>query len=182
MLRRALRFWNRSVASLAVNGALDRSQALPAIPLSEFAARRERLKLAVNALPDMANFQRHIFILPAAEVKYKSHHVPYTFHQDANFRYLCGFPEAEAALLLSLELQSEAPPRAQLFVKSRPKEQEVWDGPALGLEGAKLFGTDGVHDVEHLQEVLTKELAGRISLTSPHLSPCKRVQQFKINL
>ncbi len=122
------------------------------IPQSEFAARRAALMQALGGTP--------LLVLGAGEP------VPdfIPFHQHPHLRYLTGFDEPGAALLLlpSATSAASAPggePRAILFVRGRNAAQEVWTGARLGVEGVRTtLGMEG-RDAANLRTVLDSVLA-----------------------
>jgi len=77
------------------------------------------------------------------------------FHQNSAFRYLTGFLEPDAALVLEVragELQEV------LFVNSRNPAQETWEGIRMGPEGS--FAQTGIvgEPIQNLSEFLRQRL------------------------
>lgn len=93
---------------------------------AEFARRRRQLMRMVGP--------EGLVILPAASEKPRNGDTFFPYRQDSDFLYLTGFSEPEALLVL-------APGRergeAILFCRPRDPEREQWDGPRLGLQGAR---------------------------------------------
>ena len=54
----------------------------------------------------------------------------YPYRQDSNFYYLTGLEEENAILILNKEKET-------LYIEKRNSEKEIWDGPRLGIEGAR---------------------------------------------
>jgi Xaa-Pro aminopeptidase len=83
------------------------------------------------------------------------------FWQAPNFRYLTGFLEPGAALVI---VRQGGQDRPLLFVPPRDPAQEVWTGERLGVEGVRLrTGMEG-RDARTLRAVLDSVLAGRATL------------------
>jgi len=79
------------------------------------------------------------------------------FHQNSPFRYLTGFTEPDAALLL--EVRDGAIAWERLFVNPRDPATETWEGYRVGPEGAReATGVPG-RSVEELQQVLDSVVA-----------------------
>jgi Xaa-Pro aminopeptidase len=100
-----------------------------------------------------------VAIIPAAPHRLRNQDVHYPYRQDSDFRYLTGFPEAEAVAVL-------APGRAGgeylLFCRDRDPERETWDGRRAGQEGARRdYGADQALSISQLDEVMPKLLDGR---------------------
>lgn len=81
-----------------------------------------------------------------------------SFHQNSRFRYLTGFREPDAALLLVVEGGAA---HETLFVNPRDPATETWEGYRLGPEGVtRELGIPG-REVGELGAVLDSVLAGR---------------------
>ncbi|XP_007502625.1 xaa-Pro aminopeptidase 3 isoform X4 [Monodelphis domestica] len=89
---------------------------------------------------------------------YMSNDIPYTFHQDNNFLYLCGFQEPDSILVLQSLPDKELPAhKAVLFVPRRDPSRELWDGPRSGADGAvALTGVDEAFPLEEFKHLLPK--------------------------
>lgn len=82
----------------------------------------------------------------------------YRYRQSSDLLYLCGFPEAEAVLVLAPG--SDTP--FVLFVRPRDRERETWDGFRAGPEGAVSdYGADAAYPLAELGERLPALLSGR---------------------
>ena len=109
--------------------ALTASALSAQIAQSEFAARRAAL---ASALPDGV-----ILVLGAGEPN--PDFVP--FHQHPQLRYLTGFDEPGAALVIVKAGESR---RELFFVRPRDPAAEVWNGTRLGVDGVRTsFGMEG---------------------------------------
>ncbi|MCC7195758.1 MAG: aminopeptidase P N-terminal domain-containing protein [Gemmatimonadaceae bacterium] len=83
------------------------------------------------------------------------------FWQAQNFRYLTGFLEPGAALLI---VRRDGHDRALLFVEPKDPAQEVWTGERLGVEAVRgATGMEG-RDAGSLDTVLDSALAGAAHL------------------
>lgn len=107
---------------------------------------RRRRHLMELAEPDS------IVIVPSAREILRNGDSVFPFRQDSDFLYLTGFEEPDAVLVL-------APGRHEaeqiLFCRERDPERERWDGPRLGLEGAReQIGVDDAFPISDLDEIL----------------------------
>ncbi|MGH8462082.1 MAG: aminopeptidase P N-terminal domain-containing protein [Stenotrophobium sp.] len=117
----------------------------------EYASRRARL---------MKKIGRHgIAIIPSSHEVVRARDTHYKFRQDSDFRYLSGFLEPDAVIVL-------APGRKQgefvMFVRERNPEREIWDGRRAGPEGAvRDYAADEAHNIEDFEQELPGLLTGR---------------------
>ena len=100
-----------------------------------------------------------LLILPAAPERTRSRDTHYPYRQDSDFRYLTGFDEPQAVLVL-------APGRKHgeslLFCRERDPEREGWDGPRLGPEGAvDALGLDDAWAIDDIDDILPGLIEGR---------------------
>ena len=126
----------RSIALLACAAALLGAQ----VPQSEHRARHDAF---VSSLPG----DGIALVLGAAEPV--ENHL--TFWQSQNFRYLTGFLEPNAALVI---VRQGGASRAMIFVPPKDPAQEVWTGERLGVEGAKARMGLEARDATTLRRVL----------------------------
>ncbi|MCG8557459.1 MAG: aminopeptidase P N-terminal domain-containing protein [Proteobacteria bacterium] len=97
-------------------------------------------------------------ILPAAPVAIRNHDVEHSYRQDSDLYYLTGLEEPDSLLILT---NTHAEHRCVLFVRPRDPERETWDGPRVGVEGAKqLLGADEAYPIDALSQRLPEYLAG----------------------
>ncbi|GAB1606958.1 xaa-Pro aminopeptidase 3-like [Argonauta hians] len=133
-------------------------QVTPGISEDEY--RRRRMALFRNALqqrqPDSA--EDMIFIFPSASKVFMSYDIPYTFRQNTEFLYLCGFLEPDSLLLIYNNIDGQHPyaaPKSVLFVPPKNPERELWDGPCSGVEGTLSFtGIDAAYTADELETFL----------------------------
>lgn len=119
-----------------------------------YAARRARLMQAIG--PHGAA----LFV--ANPVRNRSNDTNFAYRPNSDLWYLTGFEEPEAAVLLRPD-HPESP--FVLFLRPRDKAIEIWDGPRVGVEGAReAVGADEAFPIAEMAERLPKMLAGRDAL------------------
>jgi len=119
------------------------------IAQSEFAARRAAV---VDAMPDGV-------LLALGGGEPVPDFIP--FHQQVHFRYLTGFDEPGAALVI---VKSGGTRREMLFVRGKNPAQEVWTGARLGVAGVReTLGMEG-RDASVLRTVLDSILKTQTTL------------------
>lgn len=117
------------------------------ITKEEFAKRRTKVLHYLenlNELPDGSKPASKKIIIHSGKEKTFSNDVHYPFRADSDFYYLTGFTEPDSALVLDAE--SETP--FSLYVRPKDSSREIWDGPRAGLDGAKAYGADKVHEIK----------------------------------
>jgi Xaa-Pro aminopeptidase len=97
-------------------------------------------------------------LLFAAPVHNRNHDVDHPYRQGSSFWYLTGFPEPDAIALL--DHGPEGDPRCTLFVPEFDPRKALWDGPALGVEGAAHLA-DEVRPRSAAESELKQRLARR---------------------
>jgi len=116
------------------------------VPQSEYQARRNAL---VSSLPGDG-----VLLVLGAPEPVENY---LTFWQSQNFRYLTGFLEPDAALVI---VKRGGASQAMLFVPPKDPAQEVWTGERLGIAGAKAqMGLEG-RDATTLRRVLDSLVTG----------------------
>ncbi|MFN7967241.1 MAG: aminopeptidase P N-terminal domain-containing protein [Acidobacteriota bacterium] len=121
---------------------------LPGPSPAEYAARRQRV---------LAALERSVMILPAGGLTTYASDCDNRYRPDGNFRYLTGFPEPGAVLVL----RPDAAYPATMFVPARDPQQEVWTGRRHGPEGAtRVHGVDAAFPLELMAEKLPALLDG----------------------
>lgn len=95
-----------------------------------------------------------ILIFPSASKVFMSYDIPYTFRQNTEFLYLCGFQEPDSVLIILNEHSNknkEVSSKSVLFVPRKDPTKELWDGPRSGIEGTLSFtGVDTAHNIDDL--------------------------------
>lgn len=116
-----------SVDTLHKYGIYDTDRLTPKFHKS----RRDELR------SHMAAHTAAVFL--SAPEKNRANDVNYEFHQDPNFYYLSGHVQPEAALVILKDpiIVKGIAMSEVIFVKDRDLAREVWNGPRLGIDGAK---------------------------------------------
>ncbi|MEA3251391.1 MAG: Xaa-Pro aminopeptidase [Pseudomonadota bacterium] len=128
-----------------------------AIGLAEYRQRRQAL---MAGLPGSS-----AVLLPAATLVTRSNDSEYTFRQNSDFHYLCGFPEPDALLLL---LPDREDGEAVLFCLDKDPALEAWTGIRVGAEAAvERYGVDQAFANSERDERLAALLDGRRHLYLP---------------
>jgi Xaa-Pro aminopeptidase len=145
---------NRRLIPWALVLALGLVVSLPSllqgqIPVEEYGERRAALAQGVG----------DGVILALGSAAPPQDYIP--FFQNSPFRYLTGFTEPDAALLMVVEGDRRT---ETLFVNPRDPAYETWEGYRMGPDGVtESLGIRG-RDVEDLQAVLDSVLVGREAL------------------
>ncbi|MCC5866417.1 MAG: aminopeptidase P N-terminal domain-containing protein [Wenzhouxiangella sp.] len=120
------------------------------IRAEEFARRRVRLMEEAG--------EQAMVVLAAAPEAIRNGDSHYPYRQDSDFFYLTGFAEPDAVLVL---LPGREKAQQLMFCRERNPERERWDGPRLGLEGAReQLGMDDAFPIEDLDEILPGLMEG----------------------
>ncbi|KAM5174658.1 xaa-Pro aminopeptidase 3 isoform 2-T2 [Callospermophilus lateralis] len=130
----------------------------PGLSQVEYALRRHKLmSLIYTEAQEQSGTDQTVVVL-SNPTYYMSNDIPYTFHQDNNFLYLCGFQEPDSILVLQSLPDKELPShKAMLFVPRRDPSRELWDGPRSGTDGAiALTGVDEAYTLEEFQHLVPK--------------------------
>lgn len=98
-----------------------------------------------------------VLLLPTAPATLRNGDVLHEFRPGSDFLWLCGFPEPEAVLVAWPTGRGRH--RAELFVRPRDPEREVWDGRRYGVVGARRFGIDAAWPIAELWRRLPDLLA-----------------------
>jgi Xaa-Pro aminopeptidase len=109
-----------------------------------------------------------IVVVPAASLATRSNDTEYPFRQDSDFRYLTGFNEPDAFLVMSNAIiskrtQSNKPDDIAVFMFVQPKDPhaEIWHGRRLGTDAAPdILGVDDAYSVDSIDELLPELLNG----------------------
>jgi Xaa-Pro aminopeptidase len=100
---------------------------------------------------------RSVLIVNSAPQATYSHDVHYPYRQHSDLRYLTGFTEHDAVLVLATD--SATP--FTLFVLPRDLEKEIWNGFRQGVDGARqVFGADAAYTIDQLDHKLPELMAG----------------------
>ena len=97
-------------------------------------------------------------LIPAAKLATRSRDTEYTFRQDSDFSYLCGFPEPEAWLIIS---NKEGCPSPMLICQEKDEVAETWHGRRFGPQQAEAhFAVDQAFGLTDIHELLEEVLNG----------------------
>lgn len=92
-------------------------------------------------------------LIPSATKQFMSNVIPYPFHQNTDFLYLCGFLEPDS--LLVMQFNNKHAPITTLFVPKRDVHREKWDGPRSGVDGTPLLtGVDSAYNNDEIDDFL----------------------------
>lgn len=72
----------------------------PGLSQVEYALRRHKLMSLIHKEAQEQSGTDHTVVLLSNPTYYMSNDIPYIFHQDNNFLYLCGFQEPDSILVL----------------------------------------------------------------------------------
>lgn len=113
------------------------------IAQQEYQKRRKALMHSLD--------KESVVVIRGAGLSTRSHDTTYKFRQQSDFYYLTGFNEPNAALILT----PSEPDVYHLFVMPKVYEEELWDGPRVGLEGATAhFLADKSYDIGAFDKTL----------------------------
>ncbi|MEW5838627.1 MAG: Xaa-Pro aminopeptidase [Pseudomonadota bacterium] len=129
----------------------------PRFNKKHYARRRKRVLAAIG--------EQALAIIPASSEQLRNRDTHYPFRQSSDFRYLTGFDEPDALLVLAPRHEQGA---SILFVRPRDAAREQWDGRRAGSEGAlKHYGIDQAFSLDELDAKLPELLAGREQVYAP---------------
>jgi Xaa-Pro aminopeptidase len=112
---------------------------IPSIPPETYALRRQRFREQIGD---------GLALVPGGKEVIRSHDVTHQFRQRSDLLYLTGFPQPEAAAVLTKD-------RFLLFVQPRDPAAETWTGRRPGVEGAReSYGADEAYPIGELGERL----------------------------
>ncbi|XP_006011020.1 xaa-Pro aminopeptidase 3 isoform X2 [Latimeria chalumnae] len=137
---------------------LKPGEVTPGLTQVEYAQRRHKLMDLIKAESQGRGATEHAAILLSNPTYFMTNDIPYPFHQDTNFLYLCGFQEPDSILVLQSTPGEELPShRSVLFVPRRDQSRELWDGPRSGADGAvALTGVDAAYITEEFGHFVHK--------------------------
>lgn len=117
---------------------------------SSFKNRRDQL---AELLPDCA------IVVAANSHVVKSHDSDYPFHQNTHFKYLTGFREPDALLVITQKPNEGV--KSHLFVRPKDDHAEMWQGKRMGVDHTKdVFDFDEVYEISKSFEMLPQLLWG----------------------
>jgi Xaa-Pro aminopeptidase len=108
-----------------------------------------------------------IAAIPTAPEAIRNADTHYPYRPDSHFYYLCGFPEAEAVVVL-LAGAHEGDSKQILLCRDKNPEREIWDGFRYGPDAAReIFGFDEAYSIGELQTRLTDWSGDRPAVFTP---------------
>lgn len=124
---------------------------------AELARRRDTLMRHIG--------ENGVAVIAAAPERVRNRDVLHPYRQDSDFRYLTGFPEADAVAVL-------VPGRDQgeyiLFCRQRDPQRETWQGRTIGQDAAVSdYGADDAFPIDDIDDILPGLLEGREQLYCP---------------
>ena len=129
----------------------------PLLNKKQFARRRKRVLAALG--------EQAVAIIPASSEQLRNRDTHFSFRQNSDFRYLTGFEEPDAFLVLAPKHELGA---SILFVRPRDAAREQWDGRRAGVDGArKHYGVDQAFNLDEMDAKLPELLAGREQVYAP---------------
>ncbi|KAM4650924.1 xaa-Pro aminopeptidase 3 [Discoglossus pictus] len=138
---------------------LKPGEVTPGLTQTEYALRRHKLMSLIQK-ESQALGQRtdHVAIFLSNPTLYMTSDIPFPFHQNNDFLYLCGFLEPDSILVLrSRAGHTLSSHTATLYVPRRDAGRELWDGPRSGADGAvALTGVDEAFMTEDFKHLLSK--------------------------
>jgi Xaa-Pro aminopeptidase len=108
-----------------------------------------------------------IAAIPTAPEAIRNADTHYPYRPDSYFYYVCGFPEADAVVLL-LAGADDGDSKQVLFCRDKNAEREIWDGFRYGPDAAReIFGFDEAHPIAELSAKLADWACDRPALYTP---------------
>ncbi|XP_056379699.1 xaa-Pro aminopeptidase 3 isoform X2 [Hyla sarda] len=146
---------------------LKQGEVTPGLTQTEYALRRHKLMFKIQKeSEDLGLETDHAAIFLSNATLYMSNDIPFPFHQNNDFLYLCGFLEPDSILLIQSKPGHSMPSHiATLFVPRRDPGRELWDGPRSGPDGAvALTGVDQAYPIEEFKHILPRLLDDKVTL------------------
>lgn len=135
---------------------LKENELVQGIRLDEIVTRRFRLIETIKSYSsiNLSSVKNHLIVIPSGTKKFISASIPYVFRQNSDFLYLTGCLEQDSILVLDL---SEKSSKSVLFLRSKDRHAELWDGIRTGPENSiELFGVDQAFDVKNFKTYVEK--------------------------
>ncbi|XP_073500259.1 xaa-Pro aminopeptidase 3 isoform X1 [Phyllobates terribilis] len=153
---------------------LKQGEVTPGLTQTEYALRRHKLMSQIHTESQALGLDTdHAAVFLSSAVMYMSNDIPFPFHQNNDFLYLCGFLEPDSILLLQSRPGHCMPSHtATLFVPRRDTGRELWDGPRSGPDGAvALTGVDEAYPLEEFKHIFPRLLDKKITLWYDYMRP-----------
>lgn len=111
-----------------------------------------RLRELMEKLPPNS-----VAVIPGGHEVRRNGDTDFEFRQDSDFFYLTGINEPDCVAVIA---PSHPTHQYILFVRPRRREEEIWTGLRIGVEGAvREFGADAAYDIAALDQLLPRYLA-----------------------
>jgi len=125
----------------------------------------------------LALMEEGVAIITSALAQTRSNDTEYSYRQNSDFYYLCGFNEDNSLLVLIKTPESS---KTILFVEAHNAEHALWNGARLGVEGAReRFRVDEVHDIALYANMIKELLREHINLYIDLYSDSARLSEAK---
>ncbi|HET8881203.1 MAG TPA: aminopeptidase P N-terminal domain-containing protein [Solimonas sp.] len=123
--------------------------------LKEYARRRAELMKRIG--------RDGVAIIPGAREVVRARDTHYKFRQDSDFKYLSGFVEPDAVLVLAPGRKAGGhAAEFVMFVRERDADLEIWHGRRAGPQGAvRDYGADEAFTIDAFATQLPQLLGGR---------------------
>lgn len=106
-----------------------------------------------------------VALIPAAPERVRSRDTHHPYRVDSYMRYLCGFPESDAWLLLT---RKKGKAHSVLFCREKDPAKELWDGFLHGPKAAAAaFGLEEAHALAEMPRVAADLLADQAVVYYP---------------
>lgn len=100
-----------------------------------------------------------VAVICAAPEKIRSKDTHYPYKQNTSLSYLCGFPEAESAMVIMPDREHG---EFVLFCRDKDPLKETWDGYREGPEGAvHNYAADDAFPIDDIDDILPGMLEGK---------------------
>lgn len=117
--------------------------------VTNFKARRKKLLSLIG---------QSLAIIPAGKEMVRSHDTHFPFRQNSHFKYLTGFPEPEAILVLCHNNDHASD---ILFVRPKDPLMEMWVGKRHGVDETKsIYDFDQVYSIDEFETKIDELLIG----------------------
>jgi Xaa-Pro aminopeptidase len=118
-----------------------------------------------------------VAIITSAPTQTRSNDTEYSYRQNSDFYYLCGFNEDNSVLVL---IKTPETTKTILFVEAYNAEHALWNGARLGVDGAReCFNVDDVHDNTEYAGMIKELLREHINLYIDLYSDSARLVEAK---
>lgn len=165
----------RAAKSSAARHYSSKQSQVEGISASEYSERRtklferllERSRLAESLSKSTVSSPNVIAVFSGSTTVKASHEVPYLFRQDSNLRYLSGFNEPDAILVVHNATPASSSPRSVLFASSKDAHAALWNGASPSERDILLAsGVDSVLTIEEYTAYIASLLSQSPSASS----------------